>query len=320
MEFFMMRPVFRVDGDGSSATDGKVVPDVEKGLWNWLMISAAVVLGPLTFTWDAFAMFCILTYFTLLVGHSAGMHRMMIHKTYRCPKWLERLLVYIGVLVGMAGPFGILRVHDLRDWAQRHEDCHAFFAHRKPFLVDLFWQLTCRFSFANPPRFSVEPELRDDPWYIFMEKTWRWHQLLLAMPLYLMGGLSWVVWGICVRISVSVIGHWSITYFCHNPGPGTWRVRSAGVQASNIPGLGLLTYGECWHNNHHAFPESARIGLEKGQSDPAWLFIRLLQRLGLARDVGLPRPEPAREDIFRLVPVSSTPAMKKPARGEPGGF
>lgn len=294
----MMKPVLRVNGLNASAVAGKPVLDIKKTIWNWSMIVSALVLGPLTFTWSALFMFFILTYCSLLVGHSAGMHRMMIHRTYQCPKWLERILIYVGVVVGMAGPFGILRIHDLRDWAQRQNACHDFFAHRRSYWKDLLWQLAYRFDFEQPPQFKIEPELANDRWYQFFEATWRFHQIPLAILLYLLGGWPWVVWGIFVRVSISIVGHWTITYFCHNPGPGKWRVKGASVQASNIPGIGLLTYGECWHNNHHAFPESARIGLEKHQFDPSWLFISLLEKVSLAKNVRLPRPSDQREDLF----------------------
>jgi stearoyl-CoA desaturase (delta-9 desaturase) len=72
------------------------------------------------------------------------------------------------------------------------------------------------------------------------------------------------------------------------------------VQASNIPGLGVITYGECWHNNHHAFPESAKIGLETGQCDPAWRFIQLLSYLGLAKNIGEPRALGQRDDLHEI--------------------
>ena len=104
--------------------------------------------------------------------------------------------------------------------------------------------------------------------------------------------------GCVLRVSVSVTGHWVVTYLTHNPGPGDWRVPDAGVQASNLAGCGLLTMGECWHNNHHAFPESARMGLHGGEVDPGWWVIALLCRLGVITRVGLPRDETMREDLL----------------------
>jgi len=66
--------------------------------------------------------------------------------------------------------------------------------------------------------------------------------------------------------------------------------------------MGLLTYGECWHNNHHAFPESARIGLEPGQADPGWWMIAFLERWGVARNVGRPRPNSECQDLIEAPP------------------
>ena len=261
------------------------------------MLAVALTIGPMMFTWGALALFAATTYASLLIGHSVGMHRMMIHRSFVCPKPIERLLIYIGVLVGVSGPFSIIRIHDIRDWAQRQPECHEFFAHRRSFTRDLLWQLAYKFKFDRPPTLTIEPRLSGDPWYRFIERTWRLHQLVPAIAFYVIGGWPWVVWGVCVRVIVSTAGHWTITYFCHNPGPGRWRVKGAVVQASNLPGFGLLTYGECWHNNHHAFPESARIGLERGQTDPGWHLIRLMERCGLAQNVGRPREPAMREDL-----------------------
>lgn len=296
----MMEPVHRLIGDGANPAEGRVVYDLPKLLWNLGMILSAVIFAPLTFSLGSFSMFLVLTYFSLLIGHSAGMHRLMIHRTYDCHPILEKILIYIGVLVGMSGPYGIIKIHDTRDWAQRQDNCHDFFSHKRGYFSDVWWQLTSRFIFRNPPTLNIEARYSSDNFYKWLEGTWRYHQLLLAVVLYYFGGWAFVVWGIFVRVSVSVVGHWSITYFCHNPGPGVWRVRNASVQASNIPGLGLLTYGECWHNNHHAFPESARIGIEAGQCDPAWRFIEVLSRLGLAKNIGKQRPEEHRDDLHKI--------------------
>jgi sn-1 stearoyl-lipid 9-desaturase len=296
----MMKGVARIDGRGVNAAEGRVAWNPVKSLWNGAMIGCTIVFAPMTATPGAVALFLVSTYLSLLLGHSVGMHRRLIHRSYECSKWLERTLVYIGVLVGVAGPFGILRVHDERDWAQRQPQCHDFFAHRRAMLVDLFWQLHCRFQFAQPLQFRVEPEFRDDFWYRFLQRTWMLQQVPIAVLCYYFGGWSWVVWGVVARVSVSAIGHWSITYWCHNPGPGDWRVKDACVQASNLPGLGWLTYGECWHNNHHAFPESARIGLLPGQTDPAAWIIERFATLGWVWQVGSPRPLEQREDLISI--------------------
>ena len=292
----MMEPVIRVDGTGADPCAGRVRIDGAKALWNGAMIAgtlAALVVA----TWQAVLLFLVLTYATLLIGHSVGMHRMMIHRTFRARPWLARLLLYVGTIVGVSGPSGIIRIHDTRDWAQREPFCHDFFAHRAGFWQDLAWNLFCHFDFDRPPRITIEPAIAADPFVRFLDATWRWQQLPLAAVLYAWGGWPSLLWGVCARVFVSTAGHWSVTYFCHNPGPGRWRVKGAGLQASNLPGLGLLTYGECWHNNHHAFPESARIGLEPGQTDPGWWVIRGLERLGLVTAVGEPRPASLRDDL-----------------------
>ncbi|APV48213.1 acyl-CoA desaturase [Betaproteobacteria bacterium GR16-43] len=296
----MRRDVWRVEGEGADAVSGRVEWAPAKSLWNSGMVAGALILGPVTATPGAVAMFVILTYATLLLGHSVGMHRYLIHRAFDMPRWLARTLVYLGVLVGMAGPYGILRIHDLRDWAQRLPACHDFFSHRRSLLVDALWQLHCRFSFERPPALHVDRDLLDDPWLQWMERTWMLQQAVLAVPLYWIGGWSWVVWGVCCRVSVSVAGHWIVTYYCHNPGAGQWHVKGAGVQAANLPGLGFVTLGECWHNNHHAFPESARMGLEPGEIDPGYWVIERLRDAGLAWNIGAPRGGPQRDDLTRV--------------------
>jgi fatty-acid desaturase len=298
----MMKPVFRIDGQAACPVKGKPVLSPFKIFWHGSLLLLCLVFVPQTFSWSAFAVFAVLTYLFLLVGHSVAMHRMMIHRSFDCPLWLERLLIYTGVLVGLSGPSGIIRIHDLRDWAQRQPACHDFFAHRRGYVQDIIWQLFYVFKFDHPPRFMIEEKYSKDRWYHFMDKTWPLHQIVVALPLYLIGGWSFVVYGVFLRVLVSILGHWTITYVCHNPGHGHWHVKGAAVQASNMNRMGFMTFGECWHNNHHAFPESARIGLEKGQFDPGWLVIQGLNRCGLISRLGLPRPDHERDDLTRIYP------------------
>ena len=94
----MRKNVWRVDGTGANATEGSVVWAPAKSLWNTAMFGTALIAGPLTASADAIAAFLVLTYVTLLLGHSVGMHRHLIHRTYECSPFLRRLLVYLGVL------------------------------------------------------------------------------------------------------------------------------------------------------------------------------------------------------------------------------
>ena len=145
----------------------------------------------------------------------------------------------------------------------------------------------------------IEKETAEDPFYRFLEKTWMLQQLPLAVLLFCVGGWGAVAAGVSGRIALSLTGHWLIGYFAHNRGCRTWQLNGHAVQGYNIPWLGLITMGECWHNNHHAYPNSARLGHE-GQSDPGWWFVAVLRKFGLARDVLLPTDFPNRPERIKL--------------------
>ncbi len=266
---------------------GRVVWDPVPSLWNGAMLATTLIFGAATFNLGALAVFIVTTGTTLLLGHSVGFHRRMIHGSFDCPLWLERLLSWFGTVVGMSGPFRVIRAHDIRDWAQRQSDCHDYLAHRRPMLIDAIWQMHGRLVLERPPAFDLG-RIGRDPVHRFLERTWMLQQVPVAAALWLMGGWGFVVWGVCARVSISVIGHWFVGHLAHRRGPQTWLVRDAGVQAHDVPWAAIPTMGEAWHNNHHAWPGSARIGLYPGQSDWGFRFIQLLERLGLAWNVRTP--------------------------------
>jgi len=300
----MMTPVYRVSGEIASPIDGRVCLDPGKLIWTGGMICAFIILAPTQTNVTAICFSLTLTYLTLLLGHSVGMHRMMIHRSFSGKPWLRYSLLYLGTLVGIGGPSSVIKIHDTRDWAQRAAVCHDFFSHRRGYWRDLAWQLFYKFEFDKPPKIDIETDISEDNFLIHLDRYWRWHQLGLAVFLFLIGGLPLVVWGVCFRVALSTIGHWTVTYVCHNPGPGKWDVTAAGVQASNLTLPGWLTHGECWHNNHHAFPESARIGLYPGQIDPAAWIIEKLEKAGLVWTVGKRRK--ATEDLHLRLPLSKS--------------
>ena len=264
------------------------------------MSAAALLLGPLYFTWDAFLLFVLTSGVTLCAGHSVGMHRRLIHNSFACPLWLEYVCVYLGVLVGMAGPIGMIRLHDMRDWAQRQRACHDYFAHRAGFLRDGWRQLHCRLDLDNPPEFRLEPRLANDLLYAWMERTWVAQQLPWAVLFFAIGGMPWLVWGICARVAVCVTGHWLVGHFAHREGGQTWLVDGACVQGYDVKLAGLISMGESWHNNHHAFPGSARLGLEPGQVDLGWALILAFERAGLAWNIVTPERLPHRAALRRV--------------------
>jgi len=281
-----------------SVCEGDVRYAPAKSLWFTGMAAGAVIGGPATFTWEAFALFAAVTAFVLLFGHSLGSHRKLVHGSYQCPRWLEYLLVYCGVQVGLAGPLGLLRQHDLRDYAQRLPDCHDYLRHGRSFWLDAWWQLHCELQLADPPELRLEPRVANDAFYRFLERTWMLQQLPAALLLYALGGWGFVFWGVCARVTAGVFGHWLIGHLAHNHGELRIEVRGAAVQGRNVRLTSLLTMGECWHNNHHAYPGSARLGLRPGEWDPGWWTLLALQRLGLVWSLRTPADLPPRPELM----------------------
>jgi stearoyl-CoA desaturase (delta-9 desaturase) len=287
--------------EGTDPREGRVVYMPLKSLWITAMYAGWLVGGYYYHSAADILLFLFASALTLCFGHSLGMHRRLIHASFECPLWLEYGMVYLGTLVGLAGPLGMTRTHDMRDWAQRQTECHDYFAHRQGFFKDAFWQIHCDIELANPPRVRFEEHIAESRFYRFIERTWMWQQLPWTVLFFLLGGPGFVVWGICARVAVCVTGHWLIGYFAHRTGERHWHVGGAGVQGHNIRFCGLITMGECWHNNHHAFPGSAKIGMNPGESDPGWWVLLAMRRLGFVWNIKGPHDLPPRPELECLV-------------------
>lgn len=202
---------------------------------------------------------------------------------------------------------GVIRQHDIRDWAQRQPHCHDYLRRRRDLFTDYFWQCHGDLRLRRGPPVMIESRLANNPFYRFLERTWMLQQAPAAIGLYALGGWSFVVWGVAARVAVSVTGHWLVGYFAHHHDGAdknarmTWRATRAGVQGRNVSIAGFMSMGESWHNNHHAFPALAKIGLEEGQPDPGWWLIRLLETLGLAWSVRTPKRTARPDGLVRLV-------------------
>jgi stearoyl-CoA desaturase (delta-9 desaturase) len=293
-------------GSGGDPVNGIVRADRTNIIWNGGMLLTALIAGPIFFSWSAIVLFFGTTALALLLGHSIGYHRKMIHGSFACPLWLERTLIWFGAWVGMAGPAGIIRAHDIRDWAQRQRDCHPYFGHRASPLVDAWWQIYCRIDLDNPPKFNLDI-ITKDAFYRWLDAHWRWQQLPVAVIFYAIGGWGWVVWGVAARVAVANHGHWLVGHLAHRRGPQRYLVHGAGVQAHDVPWAAIPTMGEAWHNNHHAYPGSARIGLYPGQSDWGYTVILFFEKLGLAWNIQTPETLPKRSSLVDLEIGSKLP-------------
>lgn len=271
-----------------------------KSLWMGTMTGMALIAGPFSMSWGAVVAFTVLIIPTLLAGHSVGLHRKLIHQSFDCPLWLEYLFIYLGTLVGMAGPVGMMRQHDIRDWAQRYPGCHPYVRHGSKIWKDYWWQIHCDIRFDHPPTFQMEERVAKDRFIQFLERTWMLQQVPIGLILLVFGGWSFVVWGICIRVAVSVTGHWLVGHFAHNDGPMRWRIIGAGVQGRDVPLAALLSMGEAWHSNHHAYPGSAKLGLDADQPDPGWWFLLALKRFRLVWNIKTPDDLPEREALIRI--------------------
>ncbi|KAK9851666.1 hypothetical protein WJX84_002952 [Apatococcus fuscideae] len=128
-------------------------------------------------------------------------------------------------------------------------------------------------------------DLEAQPFYTWIQKTYSWHVVAQLAGLFLLGGLPALVWGGALRIAWVYHITWFVNSASHCWGRQTYNT---GDLSRNNWWVGLLAFGEGWHNNHHAFEFSARHGLKWWQVDTTWMVIRTFQLLGLAQNVKLP--------------------------------
>jgi fatty-acid desaturase len=277
----------------TSSSDGLTAPRVGKkgtatgiGLLV-LHVCALAAFLPHTFTWSAFAVAGVLYCLTGALGISLGYHRILTHRSLRCPRWLEYAFATLGTLSLQGGPITWVATHRVHHAnTDREGDPHN--AYRGLRWSHMEWLY--RYNDARPTEAEqrrLAPDLMKVGYYRFLERTYVFLQALLAVLLFAVGGWPWLVWGIFVRVVVSYHVTWLVNSAAHYSGYQTFRT---GDKSTNNWWVALLTWGEGWHNNHHAFPFSARHGLRWFEFDLTWLTIRLLQVFRLARDVKLPTP------------------------------
>lgn len=241
-------------------------------------VLAVVALLPWFWTWRAFVAFGVL-YWVTVIGITLGFHRMASHKSLAVPKWLERTLITMGSLAAQDGPIqwvGLHRHHHrYSDQPNDHHDSKRGFwwAHSG-------WML--RYVPASRHVANMAKDLAKDPYYRWLDKWFLYLQAPLAVALYFWGGWAAVLWGVPLRLCVVYHVTWLVNSATHTFG---YRNFNSPDLSRNCWWVALLSFGEGWHNNHHANQASARHGLRWFEFDFTWQHIRFLTLLGLTKKV-----------------------------------
>ncbi|MBD1923835.1 fatty acid desaturase [Microcoleus sp. FACHB-831] len=264
------------------ATTTKLRPDWVNILFlGGLHVGALFALLPSNFNWTAVGIAVFLHWVTGGLGITLGFHRLVTHRSFQTPKWLEYFLMFCGTLACQGGVIdwvGLHRLHHMHsDSAGDPHDSNEGF-----WWSHVGWMLCDIPGKEDMARYVKD--IADDPVYKFLQNSLVFIQLGLGFLLYLLGGWPFVVWGIFVRVVVVFHCTWFVNSATHKFG---YRSYESSDRSTNCWWVALLTYGEGWHNNHHAFQYSARHGLQWWEIDMTWMTIQLLQALGLAEKVKL---------------------------------
>jgi stearoyl-CoA desaturase (delta-9 desaturase) len=255
--------------------------------WGVIVFMAIIHLGamlaflPQFFSWQGVALALFLHWITGGLGITLCWHRLLSHRSFQTPKWLEYFLAFCGSLSMQGGIIwwvGLHRHHHLySDQPNDHHDSHKGF-----WWSHMQWMFHETPAEAEIPRFTKD--IADDRFYQFLDKYFLPLQIALGVLLYVLGGWSFVFWGIFVRLVFVYHCTWFVNSATHKFGYRTYETTD---NSTNCWWVALTTYGEGWHNNHHAYQYSARHGMEWWEVDITWMTIQLLQFLGLATNVKL---------------------------------
>jgi sn-1 stearoyl-lipid 9-desaturase len=254
---------------------------------------ALAALVPAFFSWSGVGLVFLLWYVTGGIGITLGYHRLLTHRSLRMPRPIEYAIAVLGTLALQGAPIEWVATHRAHHaYSDREGDPHD--VHRGLPWAHMEWLYRANAArLTSEERTRYAPDLMADPFYRALEKLSIPLQVALGVVLLVLGGWSWVVWGIFVRLVFTYHCTWLVNSAAHATGYRTFRT---GDRSTNCWWVAVLSFGEGWHNNHHAFPFSARHGLRWFEVDMTWLTIKFLRTIRLARNVKLP----TREMIERL--------------------
>jgi stearoyl-CoA desaturase (delta-9 desaturase) len=254
--------------------------------WPTTVILVLIHIGALAafffFTWKALIATVFLYWVATGLGISMGYHRLHTHRSYKVPRWMEYFFAVCGTLTLEGGPIfwtAIHRIHHQR--SDQPGDPHspregAWWAH-------VGWILVGETKHNNTMLLGkYAPDLAKDRFYVWLNNYHWVPNVALAVLLYAVGGLPFLLWAGFFRIVFGLHATWLVNSATHMWGGRRFATRD---DSRNNWWVALISFGEGWHNNHHAHPTSARHGLAWYEFDPSWLQIKLLKALGLAKSI-----------------------------------
>ena len=234
------------------------------------------------FSWKAAIIAAALYWLAIGCGIGMGYHRLHTHRSYSVPKLVDYFLAICGTLTLQGGPIFWVATHRVHhQYSDKEGDPHsprdgAFWSH-------MGWILFGESLHNDTARMArYAPDLARVPFYRWLNTLHYVPLTMVSLALLFFGGLDVFLWATCVRIVLGLHATWLVNSAAHLWGPKRFSTRD---DSRNNWWVALLTFGEGWHNNHHAFPTSCRHGLAWYELDVTWIQIRLLQLLGLARSV-----------------------------------
>lgn len=235
-----------------------------------------------TFSWTNLAVAVVFWWLANSVGVGIGYHRLLTHRGFKTPKWVEYILTFCGTLALQSGAINWVTTHRKHHaFTETDQDPHSptkglYHAH----IGWIFQGEGQAQSETSMMRYT--PDMMRDPVQRFMNKYYWVSSILLGVGLYAFGGFSMIFWAIGLRVVFGWQTTWLVNSVTHTW--GTRRFESRDTSTNN--GLvAALTFGEGWHNNHHTYPRSAKHGLTWKEIDLNWMQIWTLEKLGLATDV-----------------------------------
>jgi fatty-acid desaturase len=234
------------------------------------------------FNWRAFGVAVFLYWMCTGLGISMGYHRLHTHRSYKLPIWIEYFFAVCGTLTLEGGPIFWVATHRIHhQHSDKPGDPHsprdgAWWAH-------MLWLLTGESKHSNTRMMSkYAPDLAKDRFYVWLN-DYHWLPLLvLGVILFAVGGWPMLLWGVCVRVVFGLHATWLVNSATHMWGGRRFNTRD---DSRNNWWVALITFGEGWHNNHHAHPTSARHGLAWYELDLSWIQITILKYLGIAKSI-----------------------------------